>query len=193
MYTLPVAALILVVALILLGPVNGFAAGAGEEPPAPAIVDQPYRLFVLAEGEGDGSRMYTDRVALPESISLTQWTRFSLVDGTVKTESLQTWSLRSRGKTSEIRSAGVLVQGYDVVIAVPGAKAAGSPSSVVLAIELSFSVKECLNKKGEVRYQPARLAIVRAVNQSKRKSGEARVAELSYAESGRFTARVELR
>jgi hypothetical protein len=188
-----VATLILVIAIILLGPVNGFASGAGEEPPAPTIVDRSYRLFVLAEGEGDGSRMYTERVALPDSISLTQWTRFSLVEGKVKTESLQTWSQRSKGKVSESRSAGVLVQGYDVVIAVPGAKAAGSPGSAVSVVEVGFSVKECLNKKGEVLYQPARLAIVRAVNQSKRKSGEARVATLLYAESGRFTARVELR
>ncbi len=172
---------------------NGFAAGAGEEPPAPTIVDRSYRLFILAEGEGDGNRMYTERVALPDSISLTHWARFSLVDGKVKTESLQTWSLRSKARVSESRSAGVLVQGYDVVIVVPDARAASSPASAVSLVELSFSVKECLNKKGEVLYQPARLAIVRAVNQSKRKSGEARVAELSYAASGRFTARVELR
>ncbi len=137
--------------------------------------------------------MYTERVALPDSASLTQWTRFSLIGGEVKTESLQTWSLRSRGKVSESRSAGVLVQAYDVVIAVRRGNEAGPAAAPVSAIEVSFSVKECLNKKGEVLYQPARLALIRAVSQSKRKSGEARLVELSYAAPGRFTARIELR
>lgn len=193
MYTFPVTTLILAIALILLGSANGFATGAGEGSTAPPIVDRSYRLSVLAEGEGDGNRMYTERVALPDSISLTQWTRFSLVDGKVKTESLQTWSQRSRGKVSEEHSAGVLVQGYDVVIAVPGGKKTGPAASVVSAIEVGFSVKECLNKKGEVLYQPVRLAVILAVSQSKRKSGEARLIELSYAAPGRFAAQVELR
>jgi hypothetical protein len=99
-YTLTVNALILVVALVLLDPTSGFAGGTAEGSAVPPIVDRSYHLFVLAEGEGDGNRMYTERVALPDSISLTQWTRFSLVDGKVKTESLQTWSQRSKGKVS---------------------------------------------------------------------------------------------
>ncbi|MBE3065470.1 MAG: hypothetical protein IMZ69_10695 [Spirochaetes bacterium] len=189
MYTLLVPTLILVFALVLLGTANGFATGAGEGSKVPPTVDRSYHLFVLAEGEGDGNRMYNERVALPDLISLTQWTRFSLVDSKVKTESQQTWSQRSKGKVSEERSAGVLVQGYDVVIAIPGGKEAGPAAS---PIEVSFSVKECLNKKGEVLYQPARLAVIRAVSQSKKKSGEARVIELSYA-AGMFAARVELR
>jgi hypothetical protein len=191
-YTLHVTTLTLAVALMLLGPTDGFATGAREGSPAPAAVDRSYHLFVLAEGEGDGNRMYTERMALPDSISLTQWTRFSLVDGKVKTESQQSWSQRSRGKVSEERFAGVLVQGYDVVIAVPGGKEAGTAASGISAAEVSFSVKECLNKKGEVLYQPARLAVIRAVSQSKRKSGELRVIEISFA-AGKFTSRVELR
>jgi hypothetical protein len=191
-YTLPVTTLILVIALALLGPADGFATGAREGSPAPAAADRSYHLFVLAEGEGDGNRMYTERMALPDSISLTQWTRFSLVDGKVKTESQQSWSQRSRGKVSEERFAGVLVQGYDVVIAVHGGKEAGPAASLVSAAEVSFSVKECLNKKGEVLYQPARMAVIRAISQSKRKSGEVRVIEISFA-AGKFAARVELR
>ena len=189
MYTLLVPTLILVFALVLLGTANGFATGAGEGSKVPPTVDRSYHLFVLAEGEGDGNRMYNERVALPDLISLTQWTRFSLVDSKVKTESQQAWSQRSKVKVSEERSAGVLVQGYDVVIAIPGGKEAGPAASPV---EVSFSVKECLNKKGKVLYQPARLAVIRAVSQSKKKSGEARVIELSYA-AGMFVARVEVR
>ncbi len=191
-YIFPVTTLILVIVFTLLGPTDGFAAGAGEKSPAPAAVDRSYSLYILAEGGGDGNRMYTERVALPDSISLTQWTRFSLVDGKVKTESLQTWSQRSKRKVSEERSAGVLVQGYDVVIAVVGGKEAGPTASATSAAEVSFSVKECLNNKGGVLYQPARMAAIRAVSQSKRKSGEVRVVEIFFA-AGKFAARVELR
>jgi hypothetical protein len=191
-YTLPVTTLILVIALALLGPADGFATGAREGSPAPGVGDRSYSLFILAEGEGDGNRMYTERMALPDSISLTQWTRFSLVDGKVKTESQQSWSQRSKEKVSEERSAGVLVQGFDVVIAVPGGREAGPTASAISAAEVSFSVKECLNKKGEVLYQPARMAVIRAISQSKRKSGEVRVIEISFA-AGKFAARVELR
>jgi hypothetical protein len=188
-YTLPVTTLILVIALSLLAPMASFATGAGEGPKPSAFTDLPLHLFVLAEGEGEGNRMFTDRVSLPDSISLTRWTPFTFLDGKVKTESQQRWSQRSKGKVSEEHFAGVLVQGFDVVIAVPGGKEAGPAASPV---EVSFSVKECLNKKGEVLYQPARMAAIRAVSQGKRKSGEVRVIEISFA-AGKFAARVELR
>ena len=184
--------LILVIALSLLAPMASFATGAGEGPKPPAFTDLPLHLFVLAEGEGEGNRMFTDRVSLPDSISLTLWTPFTFLDGKVKTETEQSWSLRSKKMTTQEISRGVLVQGYEVVVvvAVAAAKPAAPAGS---SIEVSFSVKDCLNKKGDVLYQPARMAIIRAVSQSKKKSGEARVVEILYTAPGSFNARVELR
>lgn len=190
MYTLPVTTLILVIALSLLAPMASFATGAGEGPKPPAFTDLPLHLFVLAEGEGEGNRMFTDRVSLPDSISLARWTPFTFLDGKVKTETEQSWSLRSKKKTSQEISRGVQVQAYEVVIAVAAARGAAPAGSTV---DVSFSVKDCLNKKGDVLYQPARMAVIRAVSQSKKKSGEARVVEILYTAPGTFNARVELR
>jgi hypothetical protein len=134
--------------------------------------------------------MFTDRVSLPDSISLARWTPFTFRDGTVRTEAEQSWSLRSKKKTSQEISRGVLVQGYDVVVAVAAAKGAAPAGS---SVEVSFSVKDCLNKKGDVLYQPARMAVIRAVSQSRKRAGEARVVEISYTAPGSFGARVELR
>jgi hypothetical protein len=189
-YTLPVTTLILVIALSLLAPMAGLASGAGEGPKPPAFTDVPLHLFVLAESEGDGNRMFTDRVSLPDSISLARWTSFTFLEGKVKTKTEQSWSLRSKKMISQETSRGVLVLGYDVVVAVAAAKGAAPAGSTV---DVSFSVKDCLNEKGDVLYQPARMAVIHAVSQGRKKSGEARVVEISYTAPGSFGARVELR
>ena len=189
-YTLPVTTLILVIALSLLAPMASFATGAGEAPKPPAFTDLSLNLYVLAEGEGGGNRMFTDKVSLPDSISLARWTPFTFLDGKVKTETEQSWSLRSKKMTTQEISHGVLVQGYEVVVAIAAAKGAAPAGS---SVEVNFLVKDCLNKKGDVLYQPARMAVIRAVSQSKKKSGEARVVEILYTALGTFNARVELR
>ena len=188
MYTLPVRACVFAIVLSLFIVSGGFASGTGEQEAPPALASVSIQVFVLAEGEGDGHRMFTERVSLPEAVSLTRWTRFSVRGSEVSIESKDSLSIRSRNKASETRASGVLVQEFDLAVFLSRqAERAGDP------VDVSFSVKDCLNSEGKVLFQPARMAVVRAVSQGGRSSGEARLVKISYPGLGRFAARVELR
>ena len=185
---------VLVILLCFLVPSPGFASGSEEgEPassPATGVVETRVRAFILAEAENDGNRMYTERVAIPEAASLTRWTRFSRVGREVKMESAVTLSLREKRMSAQSLSSGVIVQAFEMVAL--GLAEPGSTKRPV-RVEVSFSVKDCLTRQGKVLYQPARMAVTRAVLEANRGTGEARLLEITEAGPGRFSAVVELR
>jgi hypothetical protein len=187
-YTVPVAALACAILMSILAAVGGFAAGAGEHSAVPTLGETRLRAFVLADGQGDGQKMFTEKVSLPEALSLSDWTEFSVQGSEVKLESLARMSLRSREMIAESAAAGVLVQEYELVALLPRQ---GGPKG--RRYDVSFTARECLNSKGKVLFQPARLAVMRTIMQSGSRAGEARLVEISSPGPGRFAALVELR
>jgi hypothetical protein len=188
MYTVPVAALACAILMSLLAAAGGFATGADERSAPPTLTEVRLRAFVLADGKGDGQKMFTEKVSLPEALSLSDWTEFSVQGSEVKLESLARMSLRSRRMIAESAAAGVVVQEYELVALLP--RQSGPKGR---RFEVSLTAGECLNSKGEVLFQPARLAVMRAITQSGRRAGEARLVEISSPGPGLFAALVELR
>jgi hypothetical protein len=187
-YTVPVMTLACAILMSILSTVGGFAAGADERSAPPTLAEVRLRAFVLVDGQGDGQKMFTEKMSLPEALSLSDWTEFSFQGSEVKLESLTRMSLRSRKMIAESAAAGVLVQEYELAALLP--RQSGPKGR---RFDVSFTARECLNSKGKVLFQPVRLAVMRAITQSGRRAGEARLVEISSPSPGRFAALVELR
>ncbi len=182
----------LVALLLLCSP--AFGGGSAESEPSTgsggSTVELRFQAFTLAEAENDGNRLYTERMAIPEAVSLAQWTRFSRAGREVKMQTTAVYGLRQKSMRGQELSSGVIVQAWEIVAA--GDAGSGSGKRAV-RVDVAFSVKDCLTKDGKVLYQPARMAVTRAVLQENRGTGEARLLSLAKAGPGRFAAVVELR
>lgn len=187
-YTVVVVTLACAILMSILAAVGGFAAGADERSTPPTLTEVRLRVFVLADGKGDGQKMFTEKISLPEALSLSDWTEFSAQGSEVKLESLARMSPRSRKMVVESAAAGVIVQEYELVALLPLQN-----ESKASRFEVSFTAKECLNSRGKVLFQPSRLAVMRAITQSGRRAGEARLVKISSSGPGRFAALIELR
>jgi hypothetical protein len=193
-YTQDVRRLLLTVAAALAICSPAWAGGSGQRAPSPGaggvVVELRFQAFTLAEAENDGNRLYTERMAIPEAVSLALWTRFSRVGREVRMQTEAGYTLREKRMTAQELSSGVIVQTWEMV-------AAGRTDSMdgkrPVRAEVAFSVKDCLAKGGKVLYQPARMAVTRAVLQENRGTGEARLLSIAKAGPGRFTAVVELK
>jgi hypothetical protein len=166
-------------------------AASGTQEPSKArttYADKTFTLYALAEKGGEAEIFSIERMTIPSGVALSTWTAFKLQDGELATEGSAAFSLRSSAVRSTNRADGLLVLEYRITAAFQDAAQANPRSSQ----EVSFTVKDCMNNKGELLYQPARLAVIRAVGLSKLSSGTFRLAELSY-DAGRFTARVEFK
>jgi hypothetical protein len=193
-YNRNVARLLFVVfaAVAVCSPV--FAGGSGEGAPSSEQADRAaevrFRAFTLAEADNDGNRLYTERMAIPEAVSLALWTRFSRAGREVKMQAEAGYALREKRMTAQEISSGVIVQAWEIVAEGRTGSMSGKRS---VRAEVAFSVRDCLAKGGKVLYQPARMAVTRAVLQENRGTGEARLLSIAKAGPGRFTAVVELR
>jgi hypothetical protein len=172
--------------LLWVAPMLG-AAGESENK-STAEPEKTLNLFLLAQNGGEAEMYVLDRMDLPAAVSLFEWTKFTLKGGEVSTETSRGYSQRSRSMVSRENSGGLRVIQYKVIIL----PSAGSKAATA-SLKVSFTVKECVNSKGEVLFQPERMAVMRAVQASTRASGYIRIAELEYLGEGRFSAAVELR
>ncbi len=177
---------IIAIALCLCGSLPLLAGGTEEKTRA----EKTFEVFVLAENEGEAQIFAAERMSVPASFSLFSWTRFTSSSGRqVSTESSSEYALLSSRKVDSGRAGRLLVLEYRVS-AVPR-ESGGQPAKS--AVDVDFTAKDCAAANGSVLFQPARMAFIRAVAASGRRTGFARVAELSYKGEGRFSARVELR
>ncbi len=174
-----------------------YAGGAKEGAPAGEAREQGggtfearFRAFTLAEADNDGNRMYIERMAIPEAVQLAQWTRFSRVGRGVKMDSTAAYGLRQKRMAGQELSAAVIVQEWELEAVLRDVPKRGKQP---VTVEVSFSVKDCLARGGRVLYQPARMAVTRAVTQENWGTGEARLVSIEKAGPGRFTASVDLR
>jgi hypothetical protein len=183
-----------VFALFLSASVVAFASGSQDSAPRGTQSGEGGEIrvlaFTLAEADNDGNRLYTERMAIPEAVSLAQWTRFSRAGREVKMDSAAGYGLRQKRPTGQELSSGVIVQAWELTAAVAGVPKRGKQP---VRVEVSFGVKDCLNQKGKVLYQPARMAVTRAVIQENWGAGEARLVSIARDGPGRFSAVVELR
>ena len=174
--------------LLLLLSFPLFASG-GQEPAdgrTTTYGDAALTLYAIAE-TGSEAEMYTiDRMTIPSMITMFAWMPFNLKNGELTTESASAYALRSKTLSATIRAQGVIVLEYRITAAISGADKARTSQ------EVSFSVKDCLGAKGEVLYQPGRMALIRAVGMRTLSSGQVRISRLSYAD-GVFTAIVEFK
>jgi hypothetical protein len=179
----------LLLALLVSLPLPLSASG-GQEPPdarTTSYADKTFTLYALAE-KGTETEIYAiERMTIPSHIALSAWTTFEVRGGELSTGGSAAYALRSTQLAATGRADGLIVLEYRITAALPGA--GGDPRS---SQQVVFTVKDCLGKKGELLYQPARLAVIRAVGLRKLTSGSLRIAEITYS-GGSFTARVEFR
>jgi hypothetical protein len=150
--------------------------------------EKTIELFLLAQTGGEAEMYALDRMDLPSSVSLYDWTRFSLKDGEVSTETSRGYGLGSHSVIDRQNLDGFLIIQYRVTVIPRGTSNQTASSSKVV----KFTLKECVNSKG-VLFQPARLAVIKAVQAAKRSSGYIRITELVSLGDGRFQAIVDLR
>jgi hypothetical protein len=175
--------------LALTLPLAAFAGGA-QEPTSSgttSYAESSLTLFALAEKANEAETTYIERMTIPSEIALFTWTPFSMKNGELSTEGSAAYAMRSKTLSFTNKSDGLLVLEYHITVALPRAGGSARSSQTVV-----FSVKDCLDNKGGVLFQPARLAAVRAAGLSRLSSGSLRIATLSYAD-GRFTAVVEFK
>jgi hypothetical protein len=174
--------------LLLCLSYSAFATGGQESSEVKSpYVDKTFTLYALAEKGSEAEMFSIERMAIPSALALSAWTAFSFKNDELSTEGSASYSMRSSSMASSSRADGALVLEYRVSASY---KDTGGPARS--SQEVVFGVKDCLGKKGEVLYQPARLALIRAVGMRKLSSGTCRVAELSF-ESGSFKAKIEFR
>jgi hypothetical protein len=176
---------IIAIALCLCGSLPLLAGGTEEKTRA----EKTFDVFVLAENEGEAQIFAAERMSVPASFSLFSWTRFTSSGGQVSTESSSEYALRSSRKVDSGSAGRLLVLEYRV--SADPRESGEQPAKN--AVDVGFTAKDCAAANGSVLFQPARMAFIRAVAASGRRTGFARIAELSYQGEGRFSARVELR
>jgi hypothetical protein len=180
---------LVLLALLLSLPLPLSAMG-GQEPsgsPATGAAEKALTLYALAEKSSEAEIYSIERMTIPSGVALSTWTSFSLRNGELSTAAASDIP-HSKALAATNRADGLLVLEYRITVRLPG----GGQQKARSFQEVAFTVKDCLGKKGEILYQPARLAVIRAVGLRKLTSGSLRLAELSY-DGGRFTARVEFR
>jgi hypothetical protein len=170
-------------------PLASFAGGAQEptDSGTTSYAESSLTLFAIAEKANEAEMTFIEKMTIPSDIGLFSWTAFSMKNGELSTEGSAAYAMRSKTLSSTSKSDGLLVLEYHVTVALSRAGGSARSSQTVV-----FSVKDCLDKKGGVLFQPARLAAVRAAGLSRLSSGSLRIAKLSYAD-GSFTAVVELK
>lgn len=178
----------LVLLLLLLSfplPVSAMGGQERSDAPAAGSVGKTLSLYALAEKDTEAEIYSIERMIIPSGVALSTWTAFTLRNGELSTAAAADVP-HSKTLAATNRADGLLVLEYRITVRLQGAGAqkARSLQNVV------FTVNDCQGKKGELLYQPARLAVIRAVGQQKLSSGFLRLAGLSY-DNGRFTARVE--
>ncbi len=145
-------------------------------------------VFLLTETESEARMFAIERMDLPSSLALFNGVRFSLRGGELSTDADSRLSTVIRTTVSKERVKGVVVLKYRVNAGLQKT----SPKSASRTMYVTFTVKDCMAKKGGVLLQPARVAMTRAVGASGMGSGFARIVSLSHLGEGRFSAKVEV-
>jgi hypothetical protein len=172
--------------LLVVLPSRLFASGTEE---SKVEAGKSFTLYLLAKSESESEMFAVDRMDIPAALSLLDWVKFAWNGKDVSMETSTGYRMKSRQKVSSARADGLILLEYRVSTLARTASREQAKSS----IEVSFTIGDCTAKNGGVLFQPERMAVIRAVQASKRGSGFARVAEISYQGEGEFSARVEIR
>ena len=180
---------LVLLALFLSLPLALSAMGTQEPSGSPATgaAEKALTLYALAEKSSEAEIYSIERMTIPSGVALSTWTSFSLRNGELSTAAAADIP-HSKTLAATNKSDGLQVLEYRITVRL---QSSGQQKARSFQ-DVAFTVKDCLGKKGDILYQPARLAVIRAVEQQRLSSGFLRLAELSY-DGGRFTARVEFR
>ncbi len=153
-----------------------------------SLTEASITVYALASTGGEAELYSIERMTVPDGISLYGWTPFEVKNGELSTGGAAAYAMKKSELSSTVKTDGLMVLQYAVSVALRGAPAAKASS----VQEVLFGVRDCLGKDGAVFYQPARLAVIRAVSARGLRSGQLRLAGISFS-AGRFTAKVEFR
>ena len=177
-------------ALLALGllcpgsPQTSPASGRAEKPAQEELV----RLTILLVSQGSSSSAPSLSTTLPMEIAPYLWNAFSLRGGAVETDVDGRYRIEGSIGTSSERVDSLEIGKMEFRAASPG-RPGGKPTSVRVAFDLSA----LLSADGQVLLQPGQYALMQAVRDSGRASGEARVLSVQRSGARRFTAEVLLR
>lgn len=146
-------------------------------------------LTILVIGSGGGGTSAPALSArLPMEIPPYLWNRFTVTDGmTDSSADAQFREVGSSGVTRE-RVGDLELERIELRVATPRGAAARSTN-----VQVSFDLSALLDSAGAVRLQPGQYALMLAMGQSGKKSGQARVISVTRVGAQGFTAEVLLR
>jgi hypothetical protein len=163
------------------------ASAGGRRDKAPAEEVTPLTLLIVRKaGIGPAAPALSTR--LPMEITPYLWNEFTVKDG--RAESSADGAYREEGSmgVTRERSGDLELERVEMRVASPGVSGSRSVTAAV-----SFSLDDLLDPTGGVRVQPGQLALLRAILESGRKTGWARVLEVVRVGARGLSARVVLR
>ena len=160
------------------------ASGRAEKPASEELA----RLTILVVRQGSSSSAPSLSTTLPMEIAPYLWNAFSVRGGAVETDVDGRYRIEGSMGTSSERVDSLEIGKMEFRAASPG-RPGGKPTSVRVAFDLSA----LLSADGQVLLQPGQYALMQAVRDSGRASGEARGLSVRRSGARRFTAEVLLR
>ena len=167
----------IILALLILCAPGLYAQGSRD-------IQDSVRLFAVHPGEAGSDGLFVQRFLIPASLTTLYWTPFDLIDGEVRTETMESVQIRDR-KTGFSRRVGeFVVEAFDLDVMPKPPHRRDEDLSFLVNIDYegtSFPV------------QPYRLALQEAIRLSGFAEGTARVVSMKYLGLGRFQAEVHFK
>jgi hypothetical protein len=176
----------LLLAALALASCRSYPAGRAEEPTAPA----EFQAYWVLRGEEANAEMLVERLYLPTSLAVLTWTKFSVTGDGVQLDSQSGYRVVSRRQTLREAVGDLVVLGE--ALSVRFTSAPRVPSGRPRAHVVDFSYAGLQAASSRVIPQPLQEGLLRAIRESGRRSGQARLVSLSYLGGGRFAATVEI-
>jgi len=160
---------------------------------------QEARVFWVLDGtmSAESAEMFLERYLFPTSLATMLWTDFTLRGDEARFETGGGYRIVRKQHVLEQPVGAYTVYGYDLIIDITSS--VGAPASrTVKSYEVEFSYAELADTGDQssgsqtktVLPQPLEQALLAGIRKDGRSSGKARVGQIDYLGSGRFTATV---
>lgn len=148
--------------------------------------------YIVVKQDMSVSSPWVRNFSLPKTITAYIVSDFTYREGTVKMDNNYKYSNAYSGNYRLENVSGYTV--YEIPFTDNFKNVvAQQKTSEMNIINITFSISDLLNNNNELLYQPAGLALIEGIKNSKKSSGQACLFELKYTGNGKFEAKVGVR
>jgi hypothetical protein len=173
---------------------SAFPSGRAEEKPD----RQEARMYWVLDGSmsPESAEMYLERYLFPTSLAAMLWTDFSRQGNEIRFDTSGGYRIVRKQRVLAEPIGAYTVYGYDLIVQVTWSDERGSASRRTLdSYKVRFSYPDSAETGSDspptaVLPQPLEQALIAGIKEDGRLSGKARVEQIEYLGSGRFTATV---